>query len=993
MKRSIPLLVVTSSLLAGLLLIVSVLYAQEPVEESVLCSRSGLDAYCTPRPLNVDDDLSERLQQVLEALIAGPTSTEQAANVWSAIPEGARLDEVAVEGSRVSVYLVLPETYLRTEFNPLLSDQLVEQIAKTIRPFRSELMAAARIESGSPDDRLILHILAQDPYDPAHPFRDLSTFLFEPPLERKDGGRSMETGVPGGEGRPSSLAEGFLNGKAIYLGAGNGWYWNGDSDEWLTQISIWEELVSDFNSAEVVNQYLLPYLTNAGADVWSVRERDLNTQEIIVTMDAPGYSQTGEWMEPTQPVTGSSLIFPWRYAPISETVTASATWFFTPTETVRSSVYVWYADGQDRAPDARYRIEHAGGSSERQVDQTVHGLTWRYLGDYPFYANQPASVTLENVSAVPGRIVSAGAVRIGGGMGSELGGGDLPSTNSSGRPRWEEGARYWVKFQGAPPSVYNPSINDLFDDVLARPRYAEWEKAADEDAIFISWHTNGSLNHESRGTESYIYDGTYGGIWTPGSDLLQYFLHRTLVDDIRAGWNPDWADGGMLADNFGEVRLLETMPGVIMEIAHHDVPEEAKALLDPRFAQLSARAIYRGIVRYFAHRDGVSPVYLPEPPAGLAVRNSGSGEVTLTWLPSPTDGDGPLGDEATSYRVYTSSDGFAWHEGTTVSGTSYVATGLASGQLLFVRVTGINSGGESLPSPTLGARAAGEGRPPVLLVEAFGRNDRSFTTWQDDGVTIEDTDETGPSRRLFADRTNRRDYTIQHGTAISRSFDSATRNMLHAADDKTPPPLDLNRYAIVDWMSGEESSPEEPIPTGVEDIALSEAEQELLAAFMVRGGSLFISGSEIGLDLVLRDKGPSFYREVLNAYYQGSNAFRQNTLPYPNTVLPAPGGLFAGLDGFRFDDGTHGTYDANRVDYFLPLPEDSRSQSTLLYQAGIGHAGLSWDSDGCSRLIYFAIPFETIYPAEIRQAVMSQVMDYLSSCELRQEIYLPLVLP
>jgi len=330
--------------------------------------------------------------------------------------------------------------------------------------------------------------------------------------------------------------------------------------------------------------------------------------------------------------------------------------------------------------------------------------------------------------------------------------------------------------------------------------------------------------------------------------------------------------------------------------------------------------------------------------------------------------------------------------------------------------------GESLPSPTLAARGSQDGRAPILLVEAFDRNDRSFTTWQDDGVSIADSEETGPSRRLFADRTNRRDYVIQHGMAITRPFGSATRNMLFSAqtsevsvgDSTTPSVIGASRpdtrsltekprrssalvhlhdYAIVDWMSGEESSPEEATPVGASTIALSQVEQALLTGYVKRGGSLFISGAEIGLDLVQRGKGPAFYEDVLKAYYQGSNTFKRNWRPYPNKVMPSSGGLFDGLDIFRFDDGTHGTYDADRVDYFLPLPEDRRAKSALLYQAGIGHAGLTWDSGGCARLVYFAFPFETIYPAGVRQAVMTRAMDYLDACgpPPRHVTYLPLV--
>jgi hypothetical protein len=93
--------------------------------------------------------------------------------------------------------------------------------------------------------------------------------------------------------------------------------------------------------------------------------------------------------------------------------------------------------------------------------------------------------------------------------------------------------------------------------------------------------------------------------------------------------------------------------------------------------------------------------------------------------------------------------------------------------------------------------------------------------------------------------------------------------------------------------------------------------------------------------------------------------------------MPTTGGLFDGLAVFKFDDGAHGTYNADRVDFFLPLPDDRRARSALLYQGGIGHAGLTWDSGGCARLVYFAFPFETIYPADVRQALMTRIMDFL----------------
>ena len=991
MKR-FPLLLGTI-LLASLLPVIgvwSMAHAQPPVTDTTVCFRRGGDIYLVGRSLLSIGDVDERLQRAVQALVAGPTAEERAEGLWSAIPTGGvELSQLTVEGPRVTVYLSLPRAFLTQEFNPLLSDQMTEQIVKTIQPFRAELMASAGIPDGSPHNRLIIHVLARDLALQTQSFRDLSDFLLEQPLTRQS-----DHHIAGTSASLQTDATGFLSGKAAYISAGHGWYWDPTQGDWFTQRSVWQDLIADFNNAEVVNQYLLPYLYNAGAEVWTMRERDLNASEITVTIEMPTYTETGSWSTSTEPT--DDTIFPWhdsvRYAAVSTTVTATATWTFTPTQQGHYAVYVWYTSGPDRAPDAHYLIAHAGGVSERRIDQTAHGQTWRYLGTYPFYSDQVATVCLSNDSAVSDRVVSAGATRVGGGVGSELGGWFTNSPEPSGRPRWEEASRYWAMFQGAPSSVYAPfSIAyggdyDLWDDVTSRPRYAEWEKPAGEDAVFVSWHTNGSQNHTDRGTESYIYDGTYGGMWSPGSDLLQYFIHSTLIEDIRASWDPDWTDQGMLADNFGEVRLLSTMPGVLLEIAYHDDPEDTRALLDPRFAQLAARAVYRGIVRYFAYRDGVTPAFLPSPPTGLTMRNSGPGSVTLTWLPSP------VGEVATSYRIYTSPDGFAWDNGVAVTSTTHSLTDLDPNQLIFARVTGVNEGGESLPTSTLGARVSADGRARILLVEAYGRNDGSNGVWQDDGISIEDTAETGPSLRLDASRANRRDYVIQHGMAITLPFDSATRTML-STGIATATAVHLANYVVVDWMAGEESSPESSIPINASEIALTPPEQELLADFLGDGGSLLISGSEIGLDLVRRGLGPDFYADILKAYYQGSDAFKRNYQPYPNTVMATPGGIFDGLDVFAFDNGAGDTYYADRVDYLLPSLDDPRAQSALIYQAGIGHAALTWDSGQCGRLIYMAFPFETIYPSEARDAVMARIVRFLTACEPRTntDVYLPIL--
>jgi hypothetical protein len=176
-----PLSIRTMLVLLAVLLLLAVAGesagAQEGETELVLCFRHGADAVCFPRPLlepphaqsEAGIDLVARLERVLVALIAGPTAAEQAAGVWSAIPVGSHLEEVSVDGTRLSIRLELPEAYLRDTLNPLLSDQLVEQVAKTLDPFRAEVIQAAGVLPGSPEDRLVVHILARDQREADHP--------------------------------------------------------------------------------------------------------------------------------------------------------------------------------------------------------------------------------------------------------------------------------------------------------------------------------------------------------------------------------------------------------------------------------------------------------------------------------------------------------------------------------------------------------------------------------------------------------------------------------------------------------------------------------------------------------------------------------------------------------------------------------------------------------------------------------------------------------
>nr|HID12648.1 hypothetical protein [Anaerolineae bacterium] len=874
-------------------------------------------------------------ESLLAMLLAGPTAEEWARGLRSAVPRGTRLAGVEVVGRAFTVRLVLPDEPL-AGLDGMTVEEIVEQVAATLEPL------------GWRD----LRVEALDPA--THEFRSLADFLPPLPAPRKETLLSGEEHPSPRRGEAGGGVQGALSGKTIYVSAGHGWQWNGYA--WRTQRPPYPNppyvgpIIEDHNNAEAVNQYLLQYLWNAGATVLPVRERDMNEAEVVVDNDEPGpdaaYFETGVWMTTTASGTGyAGTDYRWSET-VTGTPTATAVWTAAVPADGRYAVYVWYRPGSNRAPDARYTVHHAGGETIVRIDQTHHGLTWHYIGTYGFRAADGARITLDNHSSIADRAVIADAVRIGGGTFDDLTGIETAAPYPPDKPWWEVATYYYTQRQGLDPDDW-----PYFNDVVARPMYARWEHAGTgDDAIYISWHTNGYSGYQwdYSGTVSYIHNGA-GKPVTEGSAELRNAVHDELVHDIRAGWDAGWVDQGKRSKNLGELRELwdddpaVRMPGALIEVAYHDHPDDTDALKDPRFNQLAARAIYQGIVKYFEQRDGVDLPLLPEPPTHLRVVNVGAGQVAVHWQPSPTDTVGLVGDVATGYRVYTSTDGLGWSNGIPVAGTAYTLTGLSPGQLLFVRVSATNDGGESFPTETLAARegdAAG-----VLLVSGFDRLNNAMLVPDYDPVE-------GYNMRMFLDQMNSYDYVIQHAEVISYPFDSASNE---AVRDGL---VSLSDYALVDWILGEESSSDE---------TLSEAERSALAAYLDSGGALFISGSELGWDLDGLGRDPAFYNTYLRADYAGDDADTYE-------VAPVAGSIFEGLDPFRFD--APGEYDADYPDQLTPV---NGSTAALTYSGGLGGTAAVQYADGCQRQVYFGFPFETIRP-EARADVMARVMDFLDEC-------------
>ncbi len=860
------------------------------------------------------------------------------------LPSETRLSDVKINDNHVSFYVDIPQEHLQEGYDEMLFEEvglrLFNSISDNIDANSFELLV--KNASGEYVSLDQLHPSVKD-----EPYQE----------KRGDGGAEirlsddidyLKNNPNIGQGQPF----GALSGKTVWLSPGHGWLYYTSLSGYSTQRGETNDMVEDFGTVEGINYYLLKYLWNAGANVWSVRERDVNENEVVVDNTSGGYTETGAWSTTANTgynpaTTDYDQANGYRFSAVTTgAATSTATW----TPNIPKSGWYWvsttYRSFSDRPVDAQYQVNHAGGTTQVSINQEVHGETWVYLGQFYFDAGTGGSVTLLNSTSdnSPSQFVIADAMRFGGGMGTED---DCTyGAGTTGKPRWEESARMFAPFQGYPTCR---------GDVTMRPHYAEWELAkgtAQEqaNAVYVSWHTNAATG-TARGTETYSYNGASASFpITPGSPDLRDFVHNQLAGDIISCYDSGWNDRGTKTANFGEIRELSTMPGCLIEVAFHDEPNDAQALTTPAFREIAARGIYQGIVDYFADADGTTATYVPEQPTHLYAQNSATGSITLTWNAPPS----VCGtDAATAYRVYMGTHGRGFADAIPVMGNTYTVSGLNPNTTYYFRVSATNAGGESFPTAVVAARTPASGSTvPYLIVDGFDRIDRAGAVRKTSSSQLTDL------RRLFLELMNSYDYMVEHAKALEScgvAFDGVSNE---AVIDGSAV---LTDYDAVDWFTGEESTV---------DNSFDATERTLIQNFLDNKGCLIVSGAEIGWD-VGRSTSPNadlnFYNNYLKATYVGDDAGTYS-------VSGVAGGIFAGTSG-GFDDNTNCYFDAEFPDR---LGASGGSTVELNYVGGTGGGAAIAYKGTDFAVVNFGFPLETA-DAAMRDALMCQAVDYLST--------------
>ncbi|MDE5693896.1 MAG: xanthan lyase, partial [Duncaniella sp.] len=359
----------------------------------------------------------------------------------------------------------------------------------------------------------------------------------------------------------------------------HGRYYDANEDRWQWQRGRLMGTVEDLYSVSYVYPYLVPMLENAGAYVMMPRERDTSTIEIIVDADGGlaqnGYSEKNgakTWSTAenkrgfayksdiltgtTNPFVQGSL----RKVPTVKDINkaSSAIWTADIPEQGEYALYVSYASLPESARDARYRVKSLRGVEEFQVNQTMGGGTWVYLGTFPFAQGSSPVVELLNVSEEDGKVVTADAIKIGGGQGNiKRGSGDTAST--SGYPRFTEGARYWLQWAGIPSSVYSitEGENDYEDDYKSRGMWVNYlaggsKSLPGQNGLGIPVDLSFALHTDAGTTSDDVTTvGTMPIVSTAGGTLGNGKSRKTaltyantvtnqIIDDIWSLYDPNW---------------------------------------------------------------------------------------------------------------------------------------------------------------------------------------------------------------------------------------------------------------------------------------------------------------------------------------------------------------------------------------------------------------------------------------------------------------------
>lgn len=850
------------------------------------------------------------------------------------------------------------------------------------------------------------------------------------PIEQLVAGSKCEKGMPNAWGkteyegapwvmndsRPYFVSHGLFD-RHLSLWASHGRYYDGKKDRWKWQRPNLFGTTEDLFTQTIVIPYLIPMLENAGAVVFTPRERDWQKNEVIVDNGGRGYVEdsgketwktaqengfayhAGTYRDGENPFTQGTA------RAVKATKKADVSWAsYQPNipQGGKYAVYVSYQSLKNSVSDAQYIVMHKGQRTVFKVNQQMGGGTWVYLGTFDFDRgnNEFNRVVVTNSSSESG-VVTTDAVRFGGGMGNIERGGSC-----SGMPRCLEGARYSAQWAGAPYSVYSSKngSDDYGDDINVRSNMTNWlaggstyvptlEGKKVPIELSLAVHSDAgytTVNDSIIGSLAICTTSFNDGRLNSGvSRMVSHDFADSLLTGLQrdiSGKYRKWTRRYLWDRNYSETRKPE-VPSAIIETMSHQNFADMRRGLDPNFRFTLARSLYKTILRFVNGNHSVPSVVQPLPVSNFRIERNSSGGLRLSWI-AEKDEQEPTA-VPTSYIVYTSEDGMGFDNGTVVYTSSFDFEAKKGVNYSF-KVTALNRGGESFPSETLAAYLSKSAHAKdILVVDGFSRlsgpavvddySRQGFDLGSDIGVSYGLTAGWNGRQQCF-DKSragsegegslgycgdelagrfimgNNRDGSVCHvkDIAMSGAY-NVVGCSLEALDNNL---VKLDHYNLVDIAFGLQRNDGHSL---VVYKTFSETLQSKLRSYAKSGGRILVSGAYVGSDMT-QPHERSFMSDVLKTTFTGTDTNAGNNMV---------DGLGLSFDIIRQINDRH--FAATSVDRIAAC--DGRSFAAMRYQDG-STAGVAYDGTDYKSFV-MGYPYECINNVRTRQQVMKGLLGFL----------------
>lgn len=516
------------------------------------------------------------------------------------------------------------------------------------------------------------------------------------------------------------------------------------------------------------------------------------------------------------------------------------------------------------------------------------------------------------------------------------------------------------------------------------------------------------------------------------ADIVQ----SQIVADIRATYDPDWTRRGTKDRSYLESRT-PTSPAMILELLSHQNFNDMKFGLDPSFRFLVSRSVYKGMLKYLSNRYGCPYAVQPLPVRSFATELDAVGDkeysVTLSWLPTEDRLEPTASPKG--YILSKRTDDGAFDEGiplksfkTSEDGRVSCSIKLEKGHIYSFRVSAYNDGGKSFPSEILSV-----GLPKrktsdnILIVNNFTRvaapsyfdtseyagfdnrngggvgyvqrinyigetyQFRKGLEWKDDDAPGFGASYTDMAASVLAGNTF--DYPARHGKAlmklgygfVSMSAEAFQRGLTEGKTASENVPKLATDYPILDLICGKQAT----TPRGTGKVSsqfavFPEQLQEALREYTLAGGSLIVSGANIGTDI-----SESIYSDLLSddkeeelAYRKKAATFAAEVLGYKamNSHASRSGEYRWVAPGQRNSTGSfHNSLNPDCYSVENPdgiVPSDNRGKTVIRYKDTGISAGTAFDS-GTYKCICIGFPIEAVREGKEIEHVFEYCLDYL----------------